>query len=76
MAAFDPAEALRLIEAERITLIHGFDTHFKELLEHPTRPARDLSSLRTGILPAGMHVDRADRAAGSGAAADRSPATA
>jgi fatty-acyl-CoA synthase len=54
MATFDAGEALRLIEVERITLIHGFDSHFKELLEHPSRPARDLSSLRTGILPAGM----------------------
>ena len=51
---FDPAEALRLIEAERITMIHGFDTHFKDLLEHPSRPARDLSSLRTGLAAAGM----------------------
>jgi fatty-acyl-CoA synthase len=55
MRSFDAAEALRLIETERITLIHGFDTHFKDLLEHPTRPSRDLSSLRTGILGAGMH---------------------
>jgi fatty-acyl-CoA synthase len=55
MASFDPAEALRLIEAERITLVHGLDTHFKELLEHPGRPLHDLSSLRTGLLPAGMH---------------------
>jgi fatty-acyl-CoA synthase len=54
-ATFDPGEALRLIEAERITIVHGLDTHFKDLLEHPTRPIRDLSSLRTGILPAGMH---------------------
>ena len=46
MGAFDPAEALRLIEAERITLIYGFDSHFKDLLEHPSRPIRDLSSLR------------------------------
>ncbi|HZO29035.1 MAG TPA: AMP-binding protein [Chloroflexota bacterium] len=52
---FDPAEALRLIEAERITVIHGFDTHFKDLLEHPSRASRDVSSLRTGILAAGMH---------------------
>lgn len=54
MRTFDPEEALRLIEAERVTLIHGFDTHFQLLLEHPTRPARDLSSLRTGILGTGM----------------------
>ena len=53
-AGFDPAEALRLIEAERITLIHGFDTHFKELLEHPSRRARNLRSLRTGLATAGM----------------------
>jgi len=51
---FDPAEALQLIEAERITMIHGFDTHFKALLEHPSYASCDLSSLRTGIMPAGM----------------------
>jgi hypothetical protein len=51
---FDAGEALRLIEAERITMIHGFDTHHKDLLEHPGRTARNLSSLRTGILAAGM----------------------
>jgi fatty-acyl-CoA synthase len=53
-ATFDPEEALRLIESERITLIHGFDTHFKDLLEHPDRRSRDLSSLRTGLAAAGM----------------------
>ena len=54
MSHFDAGEALRLIEAERITMIHGFDTHHKDLYEHPTRMKRDLSSLRTGILAAGM----------------------
>jgi fatty-acyl-CoA synthase len=54
MSHFDAGEALRLIEAERITMIHGFDTHYKDLLEHPSRPARNLSSLRTGVLAAGM----------------------
>lgn len=54
MSHFDAGEALRLIEAERITMIHGFDTHYKDLLEHPSRTARNLSSLRTGILAAGM----------------------
>jgi len=54
MATFDPADALRLIERERITLIYGLDTHFKDLLDQPTRPARDLSSLRIGVLGAGM----------------------
>ena len=35
-------------------MINGFDTHYKDLLEHPSRTTRDLSSLRTGILAAGM----------------------
>ena len=55
MTSFDAGEALRLIEEERITMINGFDTHYKDLLEHPSRSARDLSSLRTGVLPAGMY---------------------
>jgi fatty-acyl-CoA synthase len=54
MSHFDPGEALRLIEEQHITLIHGFDTHYKDLLEHPDRTRRDTSSLRTGILAAGM----------------------
>ena len=37
---FDAGEALRLIEAERATMINGFDTHYKDLLEHPSRGRR------------------------------------
>ena len=54
MPLFDAGEALRLIEAERATMINGFDTHFKDLFEHPSRTERDLTSLRTGVLAAGM----------------------
>lgn len=54
LPVFDAGEALRLIEAERGTMINGFDTHYKDLLEHPSRPQRDLSSLRTGVCAAGM----------------------
>ena len=54
MPVFDAGEALRLIESERATMINGFDTHFKDLLEHPSRPERDLSSLRSGVCAAGM----------------------
>jgi len=54
MPVFDAGEALRLIEAERATMINGCDTHYKDLLEHPSRASRDLSSLRTGICAAGM----------------------
>lgn len=54
MASFDAGEALRLIEERRATMINGFDTHYKDLLEHPSRPSRDTSSLRTGVCAAGM----------------------
>jgi len=51
---FDPAESLKLIEQERATVLHGFDTHFHGLTIHPDRESTDLSSLRTGILAVGM----------------------
>ena len=51
---FDPNESLRLLEAERATILHGFDTHFKDLLEAYQQRPRDTSSVRTGILAAGM----------------------
>jgi fatty-acyl-CoA synthase len=51
---FDPAEALALIAQEKATLLHGFDTHFHDLMHHPTCATLDLRSLRTGILAAGM----------------------
>lgn len=51
---FDPAESLELIARERATVLHGFDTHYKDLCEaHERRPC-DVSSVRTGILAAGM----------------------
>ncbi len=52
--SFDPAESLALIETERATIVHGFDTHFKDLLEAHRRRPRDVSSVRTGIAAAGM----------------------
>src|SRR6266478_1881007 len=51
---FDPAESLGLVEQERSTILHGFDTHFKELMEAHERFPRDVSSVRTGILATGM----------------------
>ena len=51
---FDPEESLRLIEQERVTVLHGFDTHFHELTSHPNCEKTDRSSLRTGILASGM----------------------
>jgi fatty-acyl-CoA synthase len=51
---FDAVECLRLLEAERATVLHGFDTHFKDLLEAHAKAPRDVSSVRTGILASGM----------------------
>ena len=51
---FDPGESLALVEQERATILHGFDLHFKELMEAHERYPRDLSSVRTGILASGM----------------------
>ena len=52
---FDPAESLRLLEnLSAATIVHGFDTHFKDLLEAQQRRPRDVSSVRTCIMAAGM----------------------
>ena len=45
---FDAGEALRLIEAERCTVFYGTPNMVHALERHPERPARDISSLRTG----------------------------
>ena len=52
---FNADECIALIESERATLIHGFETHFKDLCEAQQRAPHDLSSLRTGLFAAGMH---------------------
>ena len=46
---FDPAQSLALVEHERVTILHGFDSHFKELLKTYERRPRDVASIRTGI---------------------------
>ncbi len=51
---FDPGECLKLIEQEKATVMHGFDTHFRDMMDHPDCENVDRSSLRTGILCAGM----------------------
>lgn len=50
---FDPAEALDLIEQERITIAHGFDIHMMMLMDEQQKRPRNISSLRVGWLPAG-----------------------
>jgi fatty-acyl-CoA synthase len=52
MDVFDPAEAMRLIEAERVTIFSGVPTMFITILGHPAFGRRDLRSLRTGSIGA------------------------
>src|SRR5438552_557168 len=51
---FDAGHCLDLIASEKATIIHGFDTHYKELLEAQEGRPRDVSSVRTGICGTGM----------------------
>jgi acyl-CoA synthetase (AMP-forming)/AMP-acid ligase II len=48
--AFDPATVLAAVERERIANLGAFPTQAIMLLDHPDRPRRDLSSLRTVLL--------------------------
>ena len=55
----EPAAALALIERERCTVYYGTPNIAQALIEHPDRPRRDLSSLRTGAAigsPAAMQT--------------------
>ena len=45
MAKWDPGEALRLIEAEKVTYFVGVPTMSLEMMQHPDRDNYDLSSL-------------------------------
>ncbi len=54
MESFDADKTLNLIEAERATIIHGFDTHYKDLFDCQIRAERDVSSLRLCTFPSGM----------------------
>lgn len=45
---FNPEETLKLLEAERATLVTGWPHYGTALVNHPTRPQRDLSSIRGG----------------------------
>ncbi|MBO2458682.1 FadD3 family acyl-CoA ligase [Actinomadura violacea] len=46
---FEVAETLRIIEAERITVLPGPPTIYTSLLDAPGREGRDLSSLRLAV---------------------------
>ena len=48
-AVFEAGLAMRLMEAERITVFPGAPTVYAAILDHPERGARDLSSLRLAV---------------------------
>jgi hypothetical protein len=52
MELFDPEEAMRLIERERVTIFSGVPTMFITILGHPRFRDYDLRSLRTGTIGA------------------------
>ena len=54
MEGFEADEALRLAEAEGATVLHGFDTHWRDMMLSLERRPRELSRLRLGTFPAGM----------------------
>jgi fatty-acyl-CoA synthase len=47
---FKPEECLTAIESAGATAVYGVPTMYIAMLDHPTRPGRNLSSLRTGIM--------------------------
>jgi acyl-CoA synthetase (AMP-forming)/AMP-acid ligase II len=55
---FEPGATLALIEAERVTQVLGWPHMGKALVDHPTFPERDLSSIRGGTFAALLPQDQ------------------
>ena len=51
---FDADETLDLVESEGATQLHGFETHFKAIVDAQEARPRRIGTLRSGILAAGM----------------------
>jgi acyl-CoA synthetase (AMP-forming)/AMP-acid ligase II len=49
MPVYDPGQAMRLVDAEGITVLPGAPTIYQTILDHPGRVTRDLSSLRLAV---------------------------
>jgi acyl-CoA synthetase (AMP-forming)/AMP-acid ligase II len=58
MPVFDPAEAMRMIEHHRITVMNGSPTIYTSILDHPGRQGYDLSSLRVAATGAAVVPQR------------------
>lgn len=59
METFDADAALDTIERESVNIIHGFETHYADLLSRQEAKPRNVSSLRFGTLPSGMETSAA-----------------
>jgi HIP---CoA ligase len=51
---YDAEQAMRLVEAERITVFPGAPTIYQTILDHPGRASMDLSSLRLAVTGAAV----------------------
>jgi acyl-CoA synthetase (AMP-forming)/AMP-acid ligase II len=51
---FDAGAAIRLIAADRVTVLPGAPTLYTSILDHPERDAHDLSSLRLAVTGAAV----------------------
>jgi HIP---CoA ligase len=51
---YDPEQAMRLIESERITVLPGAPTIYQTILDHPARDKLDLASLRLAVTGAAV----------------------
>ncbi len=65
IATYDPSQALKLIQDERISVLPGAPTIFTTLINHPDLKAYDLSSLRFAIagaasVPESLFADMRD----------------
>jgi fatty-acyl-CoA synthase len=47
--AFEPGEALALLDGERCSVYYGMANMARAILEHPDRPRRALAAMRTGL---------------------------
>ncbi|MBD0322953.1 MAG: fatty acid--CoA ligase family protein [Aldersonia sp.] len=54
MLTFDPEQAMRTVQDQRITVLPGPPTIYQVLLDHPARPNYDLSSLRFAVTGAAV----------------------
>ena len=52
--AYDAGQAMRLVEAERITVLPGAPTVYQTILDHSDRASLDLSSLRIAVTGAAV----------------------